>query len=164
MRGKTRVRTKRNIKKNNLIMQLIILGTITFIILLFSIIFAVINIGNNKILNGIYLNGCDLSNLTLEQATEKVNNAIQEKEINGITLLHNQNEYFVELSKLDLNYDLALKLNEIISIGRSGNIIADNYTILKCALFKEQIVMNFNFSEEKLKRSEERRVGKECAA
>jgi len=151
MRGKTRVRTKRNIKKNNLIMQLIILGTITFIILLFSIIFAVINIGNNKILNGIYLNGCDLSNLTLEQATEKVNNAIQEKEINGITLLHNQNEYFVELSKLDLNYDLALKLNEIISIGRSGNIIADNYTILKCALFKEQIVMNFNFSEEKLK-------------
>lgn len=149
MRGKTRRRKK----QNKYIIPLITFAAIVFVILLFSIIFAIINLGNNKIMYGIYLNGCDLSNLTLAQATEKVNNIIKEKENNGITLVHNENEYSLELINLNVNYDeLNLKLNEIASIGRSGNIIVDNYTILKCALFKEKINIDFSFSKENLEK------------
>ena len=55
-------------KKNTKIIGLIII--ILFILLIFSVIFAIINIPNNKIIKGVNLQGVDISNCTKEEANE----------------------------------------------------------------------------------------------
>ena len=38
-----------------------------------STVFALINISNTKIMKGVYIEGIDVSNLTIEEATKKMN-------------------------------------------------------------------------------------------
>ena len=47
--------------------------------MIFSIIFALLNISNEKILNGISILDIDVGNLSIEEATKKINDAINER-------------------------------------------------------------------------------------
>lgn len=124
---------------------------IAIIVMFFSIIFALLNINNEKILQGISILGIDVSDLTAEEAKQRVNEAIQEKFNNAndnIILKHGDAETGVSANTFNAKFDIDTAVAEAYNIGRKGNIITDNYAILYTKLFKRQIEPQLHYDKE----------------
>ena len=65
--------TKKHIRNKGLIIFAIV---IAILVLAFSTVFALININSNKIMNGVFIQGIDVSGLTTDEAKEKVSNIV----------------------------------------------------------------------------------------
>ena len=125
--------------------------TIIVAIMIFSVIFALLNINNNKILKGISILDIDVSDLTVEEATERVNDAIETKftnENDSIVLKHNELETTVNANTFNAKFDVDTAVAEAYNIGRSGNIITNNYAILSTKLFQKNIEPELYYDEE----------------
>ena len=83
---------------------MIIIAILVILIAVFSTIFATINIKNPKILKGITVNETDISNLTKEQAIEKLNNIYGTKAEKQIYLTHGDYETSVTYETLEAKY------------------------------------------------------------
>ena len=139
-----------NKKKSKKLIIGIVCGLVAFILVIFSIIFSLININNNNILSGISVHGIDISNLSEEEAKQQLNKITTEKLISGIKLV--KGEYAVEISSDDIAavFDVDKAVEEAYNVGRDGNIITNNYTILWTKLFKKDIQLDFSLNEEEL--------------
>ena len=80
---------------------------------------------------GITIKGIDVSNLTIEEATNKVTEALNKELMLGMNLVYGD-DYKVEFdpSQIEYTYDVFNSVKEAYNIGRNGNIIENNYTIL----------------------------------
>lgn len=103
---------------------------LALIILFFSTIFALLNINKNTIINGIYIQGIPVSGLTVEEAKNKVSYEIQEQLSKEITLKHGDYSITILPSQINMSFDIDLAVNAAYSLGRSGNIFINNFTIL----------------------------------
>lgn len=128
---------------------LIITACICFLII-FSVIFALININNDKILSGISIMGIDVSKLSTDEATEKLEEITQNKEIEDITLKYNDYETSINGKQFSIKYDIEKAVREAYNIGKDGNIITNNYNILLTQIFKKDIKMETYYDEEAL--------------
>ena len=124
---------------------------ILLFLLIFSTIFGIININNNKIIEGISINGIDISGLTSEEATQKLSEEFSKKLDNNLTL--NSNEYssdFIPSQDIDVKFDISLAIETAYSIGRSGNLVQNNYEILGTLIATKQININLLYDSQKL--------------
>ena len=64
--------TKKHIRNKGLIIFAIVIAILALLLLAFSTVFALININSNKIMNGVFIQGIDVSGLTTDEAKEKV--------------------------------------------------------------------------------------------
>jgi len=122
--------------------------------MLFSIIFALLNMNNNKILKGISILGIDVGNLTVEEATKQLNNAIEERfsdENNNLILKRGESETSVTANTFNAKFDIDAAVAKAYNIGRDGNIITNNYAILWTSIFKKKIEPTLYLDEELLK-------------
>ena len=71
---------------------LITIAILIILVALFSTIFAVINMKSDKVLKGITINEIDISELTKEQAIEKLNNIYGTRAEQQIYLTHGEYE------------------------------------------------------------------------
>ena len=110
---------------------LITIAILIILVALFSTIFAVINIKSDKVLKGITINEIDISELTKEQAIEKLNNIYGTRAEQQIYLTHGEYETSVTYEALEVKYQIQDAVNEAYNIGRSGNVIQNNFEILK---------------------------------
>ena len=110
---------------------LITIAILIILVALFSTIFAVINIKSDKVLKGITINEIDISELTKEQAIEKINNIYGTRAEQQIYLTHGEYETSVTYEALEVKYQIQDAVNEAYNIGRSGNVIQNNFEILK---------------------------------
>lgn len=117
----------------------IILGVLFLLAILVSVIFYIINIGNEKILKGVYINHMYVGNLTKEEATTKLNEEIASLKEKEVVLKLGEQEFKYTYGELGLSAVNTLVANAY-EYGRSGNIISDNYTILSSYLGKEHLV------------------------
>lgn len=117
----------------------IILGVLFLLAILVSVIFYIINIGNEKILKGVYINTIYVGELTKEDAVLKMNDEIASLREKEIILKIGEQEFKYTYSDLGLSYVNTLVSNAY-EYGRSGNIISDNYTILSSYFGKEHFV------------------------
>lgn len=129
-----------------------ILPAFILIILLFffSTIFAIINFDNSKILNGIHIQGIDVSNLSVEEAKQKLNLAFNEYLNNDITLSHLDYSFTLPASNLNISYNIEKAVDEAYSIGRTNNIFINNYEILNALLSNLNIEVEINYDPESL--------------
>lgn len=126
------------------------IGILLFICI-FSVVFALVNLNNSKIINGIYVNGVDLSGLDFDEATSKLSNTFSQKLNNSITL--NCTDYKSELipsQDIDANFDVKAAVETAYSIGRSGNLVQNNYAIFFSLLGSKKINVNLLYNAEKL--------------
>ena len=136
-------------------MFLIVFGIILFLMLVFSVFFALININNNNILNGISINNVDVSGLSKDDATNKLLKIIQDKKNKNIIIKTDQeNELTTTYDYLQVNYNLNNTINEAFNIGRSSNIFKNNFDIINLFFEKQNLNLNIKLNENNLNQLE----------
>ena len=153
IKKKRRKRKKINIKKigENKTLLATIIFIIILVIMIFSVIFAILNINNNNILNGVKIEGIDVSGLSREEAKTKIETVYNAKKEEDIILKYNDFETTISQDILETNYNLDKAVNEAISLGKDGNIITNNYNILFALLGKKNIKVDMSINEEQIK-------------
>ena len=134
--------TKPKMKKKVLIIVLII----AFVIVI-SVAFSLINIGNNKIYPNIEVQGVSVYGKEQEEANIELNKIYNEKKLTGIILKQGDYETTISFDQLGVSANIGNAVTEAYSIGRSGNIITNNYNILLRYFIPQNIEINFTIDE-----------------
>ena len=124
----------KNIKMNII---LIIIAVIIIILALGSTVFSIINMKSTKILKGISIGNIDVSELTEEEAVQKLEEVYGTKAEKQIYLKYGEYETSVTYEALEVKYQTEKAIQQAYDIGRDGNIFQDNFEILK-TLSKEK--------------------------
>ena len=141
-------------KKEKNTKLLIVLVISTIIVMFFSVIFSILNMNNNKILKNISILGIDVGNTTIEEARKRINDAINSKfndENESIILHHKELETSTNANALNAKFNVDKAIADAYNIGRSGNIITNNYSIINSMLSKKEINPELILDEELLK-------------
>ena len=146
----TEKKEKKN-KKN--IIPIIIIGIVFAILVIFSTIFAIININNTKIVSGVKIEGIDVSGLSKEEAKSKIDLAYNEKKQKDILLKYEDYEVTISPELLETNYDTEKAIEEAILVGKNSNIIVNNYNILFALIGRKNINVNMTINEEETNKS-----------
>ena len=120
---------------------------------IFSVIFALTNI-SNKILKGVSILGIDVSNLTVDEAKQRINDAINQKFSNdkeSLVLKRGDSEVSVNANTFNAKFDVDSAVAKAYNVGRSGNIVANNYEILWLKFFPREIEAELHWDEEFMK-------------
>lgn len=119
-------------------------------LIIFFIIFALLNIKNTNILSGISILNIDVSEMSKEEALQKVNDIINEKLTSDITIKHGSYETVVNTSQFGIKFNIDKAVNKAYNIGKADNIVVNNYKILLTKLFKTNIEPELIIDEEVL--------------
>lgn len=144
---RVRNRRKNNLSKNTKVIKV---GILLLLILFLSVIFSLINIGNDKILKGVRIGNIDVSNLSMEEATNKVNTYYKETTLSEISAKYEEIEESINIEQLNPSIDTDKMVKEAMIIGKSGNIIKDNYQILFTLLFKNKLKYYVKLDEKEI--------------
>ena len=128
----------------------IVIGAVIIAIILISVIFALININNEKIFNNVSIMGIDVSNLTQEEAKKAVNDVVNSKLNEDLVLKKDDYETSINANQINAAFDVEAAVNKAYNIGRDGNIVTNNYGIIFTTLFGKDIDCNLNYSNESL--------------
>lgn len=130
-----------------LVVFIVIFAILALFILAFSTVFALININNDKIINGIQIQGIDVSNLTAEEATEKVSAIMNSFLDHEITIKHDDFTAVLIPKQFGVSFDVDKAITDAYSIGRSENIFKNNFEILNSLLKNNSIFIDVNYDE-----------------
>lgn len=134
--------------------KLLIIITIIFIVgIIFSTIFALININNTKILSGISIEGIEVSGLSKEEAIAKMNILYQEKKEKEINIKYQDYEASLNPTIMEVNYEIEKAVEDALLIGKGENIFINNYNILFTLMGKKNIDVNMTLNEDIAKQS-----------
>ena len=109
---------------------LITIAIIIILIALVSTIFAITNMKSTKILNGISIGNIDVSELTEEEALQKLEGVYGTKADKQIYLKYGEYETSITYEALEVKYQIEKAIQQAYEIGRDGNIFQDNFAIL----------------------------------
>ena len=143
---RNRNRNTKKIDKKVIFTILILLLFLLFI----SVIFSLINMGNNKIINRVYIGNINVSNLSQEEAKKKIETWYKETGLSNIELTYNELSENITIEQFDASINIDELIKKACQIGKSGNIIKDNYEILFTLLFKNKIELNIQLNNEKI--------------
>lgn len=139
--------------KKKLVVISIIIAVLIILGLIFSTIFALLNMNNEKIINGVSISEIDLSGLSKEEAKTKIENLYNEKKQKEINLKYAEYETTLNPSVLEVEYNIEKAIDDAYLVGRSDNIIVNNYEILFTLIGKKNIGIEMTLNEEKAKES-----------
>ena len=137
-------------KKEILGLSIIILLIIVFAVF---IVFTLTTMNNKNILSGVSILGIDISKQSKEDALQTIQNTIEKKLPDEIKLIHNDYETSIATESLNISFDIEKAINEAYNIGRSGNILENDLTVIKTLLNPIDITANLTLDEEALKAS-----------
>ena len=141
--NKSKEKTKRKIIIGSIISAIIII-----LVLLISTIFALINSNNSKIITGVKIEGIEVSNLSKDEAINKLETIYNEKINKEIKVKYNEYESEINPAMLEVKYEIEDSVTEAMKIGRDGNIFQNNYNILFALIGKKDINIKLTLNEE----------------
>ena len=141
---------KQTKKVKKIIISIIIVAIVA---LLFSTVFALTNINNEKIISGVTIKGVEVSGLTKEEAIAKLQTIYSEKMKNNIMLQYEELESELNPTLMEVNYNVEKAVNEAYSLGRDGNIFVNNYHILGTLIGKKDFDVDMTMNEETTKQT-----------
>lgn len=147
--ARTRTR-KQNIKQTNLKVICLVGIAVLLFLLFFSVVFSLLNIGNNKIIKGVKIGEIDVSNLTQEEATNKVEKWYKEVALSNLSAVYQELEETITIEQFNSTIDIDKAVKEACLVGKSGNIIKDNYHILCSMLFSKKIEAPIQLNQEEI--------------
>ena len=137
--------------KNKKIIIPICIFIFLVIVLVFSTIFAIININNEKIVTGVKIKGVEVAGLTSEEAKSKIELIYSEKLQKDISLQYEDYEASINTELLEITYNIDSAVQEAIEVGKKNNIFVNNYDILMALIGKKDIDVNMDINEESAK-------------
>ena len=128
---------------------------IIFIIFLFLLLavftsFALINSTNENIISGVYIKGINVSGLSKEDAIEKINKYIEDNTLQDIELKYSDYETTINPEEINTKFDVENAVNLAYKAGRNGNVIKNNFEILRVMMSNINIEPGLNINEDKL--------------
>ena len=126
--------------KKSKIFIIVALVLLFVLALIFSTIFSLLNLNSNKIINGVSVYGVDVSNLTYEEAKNKINEYINGKADKLITLNHGDFTGTVTLSQLNITFDVEKAVSEAYWLGKNGNFFENNFKIFNTLISNVDIM------------------------
>ncbi len=150
----THAKEKKSKKKVIIISSIVV---VVIILAILSTIFALINKNNDKILNGITINGVEVAGKTKEEIKtmleEKVNAKKTEDLIVKLNAQTEDGEPYkgaISFEQLQLNYKLDEAIDKAYNIGRDSNIFVNNFNIVKTYFAKNNIEIPYEYNSEEL--------------
>ena len=144
---------KETSSKKKYIIISIIIGIIIILGLFISTIFALVNINNEKIAKGVFIEGIDMSGISKEEAKIKLESIYNEKKTTEIKIKHNEYESTISPELIETNYDIDKAVDEADNIGKSDNIFVNNYNILFTLIGKRNIDVDMSINEDVAKQT-----------
>ena len=141
---------RKTTKVKKIIISIII---VAIVVLLFSTVFALTNINNEKIISGVTIKGIEVSGLSQEEAIAKLETVYNEKMNKNIMLQYEELESELNPTLMEVTYDVEKAVNEAYSLGRSGNIFINNYNILGTLIGKRDFNVDMTMNEETTKQT-----------
>lgn len=123
---------------------------LTLLLFIFSTAFALSRMNSSTILNGISIQGIDVSNLTKEEALNKISLAVNEHISPNIQAYHGEFECEFSPSQLDANFDITSAVDKAYGIDRSDNIFKNNFSILNVLMSGLNINIEVTYDTESL--------------
>lgn len=148
--------SKEEVKNNKKIINkriwiIIAVSVILIIGLIFSTTFALLNLGKSTIAKGVSIKGIDVSNLTVEEATNKINEAINVELLLNMKLTDGNDYTFdFDANQIQYSYDVTNAVKQAYQIGKENSILSNNYTLLITAFFGKNIEPESTYNEESL--------------
>ena len=118
-------------KNNKLLIVLTIIAILIVLVAVFSTIFAIVNRKNTKILKGVSIHNIDVSELTKDEAIEKLNSIYNAKAEKQMYLTHGEYETSITYEALEVKYQVEEAVEQAYNFGRDGNVFQNNIEILK---------------------------------
>ena len=146
----------RHKKKILLITTIIVLIAICVI----STIFSVIYMGKDVIVPNIYVGSINIGGLTKEEAKDKILKIYEEKAEKDIRASLKDYEQIIKTEMVEFAPDVSKAIDSAYMIGRNGNIIENNYTIIFRYFNNKSIEISYHVNEELMKKLLEEIAGK----
>lgn len=86
-------------------------------IILFSI-FCIINSYNTKIISGVYIQGINVSGMSIQEAKETLENSLINNLPENIKLKYDNYETYISLDSLDIDFNIEDSINIAYSLGK----------------------------------------------
>ena len=139
-------------KKKYIVIACIIAAVVVIGVLL-STIFALVNIGNEKMISGISIEGIEVSGLTNEEAKTKVETIYNQKKEKEINIKYEDYESTLNPTLMEVEYNVDKAVETAYKIGRTENIFVNNYEILKALIMKENVDVEMTLNEDVTKQN-----------
>lgn len=139
-----------NKNKKGLLITLLVMIFIILFITIISTFFGLLNANSNKIVKGVKVNGIEISKMTKDEATQKLEEQLNNSEKNFITVKYGNYTGIVKLDEIDGHFDIQKAVENAYNVGRNSDIIQNNYTILGTMITGNNINTNFTYNEELL--------------
>ena len=139
--------------KRKYIVISVVIGLLLIIGLFISTIFALINISNENIVNGVSISGIDVSGLSKEEVKNKIEPIYNEKKEKDITLKYGEYETTLSPVLMEVSYKVDEAIENAYTIGKNSNIFVNNYNILFALIGKKDIPVEMNLNEEVTKQT-----------
>lgn len=144
----------KTIKNKNSRKKKIIIAAIIIFALLLSVLSTAFGIGasiNDKVINGISINGIDISNLTKQEALSKLSVELKDDLNKEIILTKGDYTTKIDANSIGVQYNLEESVENAYNIGRSGNnIFINNFDVLKSLIAKKDIKPSIQYNEDLL--------------
>ena len=137
-------------KLKSFLLLLIPLFIFAILVGILSTVFALINRDNETIFSGISIQGIDVSNLTIDEAKKKVSSIIGNHISEELSLQHNDFQTVILPEQFGVSFDVDSAVEQAYYIGKSDNLIKNNYTILSLLLKNYNISPSINYDEDLL--------------
>lgn len=141
-------KNKKEINTKINFVPIITIGIVIVLLIVLSTVFALININNTRIVNGVKIEGIDVSGLSREEAKAKFESVYNEKKQKDILLKYKDYDATINPELIDASYDINSAVDEAISLGKDSNIIINNYNILFAIIGQKNIKINMTINEE----------------
>lgn len=135
-------------KKKNKFLIAIILCSILIILLVISCIFAILNGSSDKIVNGIKINGIEVSGMTKDDAKQKINGEVTKLLEKQIVLKYEDYEIGIDTKQIDAKFNVDEIVDKAYTVGRNDNIFINNYDILKSKFKKNDMKLKLQINDE----------------
>ena len=121
---------------------------IFLIAIIFSTIFAIMDSGSTTINKGIKIKNIEVSGLSKEEAKNTVEEAL-EKELTPEIKIKYEDKYETSFNseQIEFEYDIDKAIEDAYKIGKSGNIVENNYSILISSIFGKNINIENTYNE-----------------
>lgn len=111
------------------IFTLLVALFIAILLVIFSI-FTIFNVFNTNIISGVSIKGINVSGLSPSDAKYQIDNFVKDTLPDEIKVKHGDFEATISLSQMDIAFDTKAASNAAFQIGRQGNLLENNFSVL----------------------------------